>query len=83
MYNIYKLNFVKNCPINCTYIGIKIIANAGGLNPLSCAESLADAVKKQGLPEMKIGVVTGDDILQEVKCKTKTKICNIFNSKIK
>lgn len=46
-------------------IGIKIVANAGGLNPLSCAETLSNTAKKQGL-DFKIGVVTGDDILHEV-----------------
>lgn len=48
----------------CLERGIKILANAGGVNPQSCVAGLADVVGKLGLTgKVKVGVVTGDDIL--------------------
>ena len=44
--------------------GVKVIANAGGVNPPACADAvlaLADKLKVRG--KVKIGVVTGDDLL--------------------
>jgi Acyclic terpene utilisation family protein AtuA len=44
--------------------GVKVIANAGGVNPVACAEALLEAASKQGVRgRIRIGVVTGDDIL--------------------
>lgn len=44
--------------------GVKVIANAGGVNPPACARAVRDAAKKQGFDRtLKIGVVTGDDLL--------------------
>jgi hypothetical protein len=40
--------------------GIRIIANAGGLNPDGCAKALKEALADT-LPDVKIGVVAGDD----------------------
>ena len=46
--------------------GIKIISNAGGVNPAACAKALREVVKAAGL-DLKIGVITGDDILSQVE----------------
>ena len=44
--------------------GVKVIANAGGVNPVACAEALLDAASRHGVRgKIRIGVVTGDDIL--------------------
>jgi len=44
--------------------GIKVTANAGGVNPRACAEAVAAAARGLGLAgKLKIGVVTGDDLL--------------------
>ena len=44
--------------------GIKVTANAGGVNPRACAAALAAVAKKLGLGgKVKLGVVTGDDLL--------------------
>jgi hypothetical protein len=41
-----------------------VIANAGGVNPVACAEALLEAASKHGVRgKIRIGVVTGDDIL--------------------
>jgi hypothetical protein len=44
--------------------GIKVTANAGGVNPRACAMAVAAVARKLGLNrKLTIGVVTGDDLL--------------------
>lgn len=40
-----------------------IVTNAGGMNPTSCARKAAKILSDAGLNDVKIGVVTGDDLL--------------------
>jgi hypothetical protein len=42
---------------------LKIITNAGGMNPPACAQAAAEVLVNAGLSESIIGVVTGDDLL--------------------
>ncbi|MEJ8827269.1 acyclic terpene utilization AtuA family protein [Variovorax humicola] len=42
--------------------GVKVIANAGGLNPQACRDALAAAARERGLSP-RIAVVTGDDVM--------------------
>ena len=44
---------------------MRVVSNAGGINPQSCAAALAGVAKKSGV-DLKIAVVTGDDILAKV-----------------
>lgn len=44
---------------------VKIIANAGGVNPAACAAAIRDLVAQAGL-DLKVGVVLGDDLLPEL-----------------
>lgn len=47
--------------------GVKVIANAGGVNPNACAEAVLAAADKHGVRgKIRIGVVTGDDILNRL-----------------
>jgi hypothetical protein len=44
--------------------GICVTTNAGGVNPQGCADAVAEAARTLGLQgKLKIGIVTGDDIL--------------------
>ena len=44
--------------------GIKVTANAGGVNPKACAAAVAAVARKLGLAgKVRIGTVTGDDLL--------------------
>ncbi len=47
---------------SCLARGIKVVSNAGGLNPQGCAEALAELAVRLGL-NPKIAHVTGDDLL--------------------
>ncbi|MGH9850061.1 MAG: acyclic terpene utilization AtuA family protein, partial [Blastocatellia bacterium] len=51
----------------CLDHNIKIVANAGGVNPQACVAGLAEVVKKLGLAgKVKVGVVAGDDIMDKL-----------------
>lgn len=44
--------------------GVRVLANAGGVNPEACAEAVLAAARRRGLQGVaKVAVVTGDDLL--------------------
>jgi hypothetical protein len=46
--------------------GVRVVANAGGVNPEGCREALLEVARDQEARGLKIGVVTGDDILDRL-----------------
>lgn len=46
--------------------GIKVISNAGGVNPEACKEKILEAIDEQGYENIKVAVVDGDDILDRI-----------------
>jgi hypothetical protein len=47
--------------------GIRVTANAGGVNPRACADAVLAVARKLGLAgNVRVGVVTGDDILDRL-----------------
>lgn len=46
--------------------GVKIISNAGGINPQGCADVVRDAVAAAGL-DLTVAVVTGDDLMDRLE----------------
>src|ERR687894_251000 len=48
----------------CVEKNIRVTANAGGVNPLGCAEAVREVARELGLGgRLKLGTVTGDDIM--------------------
>ncbi|HZS45435.1 MAG TPA: acyclic terpene utilization AtuA family protein [Blastocatellia bacterium] len=46
---------------------IKVVANAGGVNPQACRDAVIEVAKKQGFAgKIKIGIVAGDDIMGRI-----------------
>jgi hypothetical protein len=44
--------------------GVKVIANAGGVNPPACAQAVRSLAGREGVAgRVRVGVVTGDDLL--------------------
>ncbi|MBI4559042.1 MAG: DUF1446 domain-containing protein [Candidatus Hydrogenedentes bacterium] len=46
---------------------VKVISSAGGLNPNGCAQACIQALQEGGCTGMKVGVVSGDDIVSLVR----------------
>jgi hypothetical protein len=42
---------------------VRVVANAGGVNPHACRERLLEVARRHGARGLRIGTVTGDDIL--------------------
>ncbi|CAN5505749.1 hypothetical protein BH10ACI2_BH10ACI2_09850 [soil metagenome] len=52
---------------DCVEKNIKVLSNAGGVNVAGCAEALRQVAVDLGLQgKIKIGVVTGDDVLEDL-----------------
>lgn len=45
---------------------IKVISNAGGVNPLACRDKIFEIAKHLGIKHLKVGVVMGDDIMHQL-----------------
>ena len=51
----------------CVDRGIKVVANAGGVNVEGCANAIVDVARKLDYSgKVKIGIVTGDDLLERI-----------------
>lgn len=59
--------------------GVKVIANAGGVNPRACADAARQLVKAQGL-DLKVGVVLGDDLQDRAAEFAVSGVTEMFNA---
>jgi hypothetical protein len=50
----------------CMEKDIKVITNGGGVNPAGCRDAIFKWARKKGIKNLKIGVVLGDDILDQL-----------------
>jgi acyclic terpene utilization AtuA family protein len=51
----------------CAEAGIRVVTNAGGVNPRGCAEALVEAGRRAGVAgRMTVGMVTGDDLMDRM-----------------
>lgn len=61
------LGVIKRGACDIVERGVKVVANAGGINPEGCAQAVAATLQSSGYGgRMKIGVVTGDDITSRI-----------------
>jgi hypothetical protein len=51
----------------CRANGIRVITNMGAANPLSAADALVSLAREMGFAGMRVAVVTGDDVLEQVR----------------
>lgn len=52
---------------DCVKRGIRVVTNAGGVNPGGCAQAVAEAGRRAGVGgRARIGVVTGDDLMDRI-----------------
>ncbi|GAB4330414.1 MAG: hypothetical protein Kow0037_06160 [Calditrichia bacterium] len=45
---------------------IRVITNAGGVNPVACRDAIFEVAERMGIKDLKIGIVDGDDILDRI-----------------
>ena len=51
----------------CADRGIRVVTNAGGVNPEGCAEELVEAGRRAGVAgQVRVGLVTGDDLMDRL-----------------
>ncbi|HYF03111.1 MAG TPA: acyclic terpene utilization AtuA family protein [Patescibacteria group bacterium] len=65
----YARDLVQVCEEVLPYImkdGVKLITNGGGVNPEACRDAVFAVARKMGLKGLKIGIVTGDNILPRI-----------------
>ena len=61
------VSLMKEILPTCVERGIKVVANAGGVNVPGCAAAVRNAAVELGLGDkVRIGIVTGDDILDRI-----------------
>lgn len=58
--------------------GIRVVSNAGGVNPGACREALAQAAEAEGLV-LKIAAVTGDDLLPQLDAMRDAGVREMFS----
>ncbi len=78
----YALDFVnsvlkQNLP-GIAAKGIKIISNAGGVNPEACGAAIQELLKGLGL-DLRVAVVTGDDIMAPLRAGKHAALCEMFD----
>jgi len=59
--------------------GVKVIANAGGVNSRSCADLVRELINEAGL-ELKVAVVSGDDLLSRANDFAENEVKEMFSS---
>lgn len=55
---------------------LKIVTNAGGLNPMGCATTCQEVLRQSGLSHLRIGVVSGDDVSTVLKNQSSDALFN-------
>ncbi|HEX2254021.1 MAG TPA: acyclic terpene utilization AtuA family protein [Thermoanaerobaculia bacterium] len=57
------IDFVRRVLPEIRERGVRILSNAGGLNPHACRERIFEVARELGVHGVRVGVVEGDDVL--------------------
>lgn len=57
------VDVIKSTLYEIKHQGVKVISNAGGVNPRACKDAILDVAKEAGIRGLSVAVVDGDDIL--------------------
>ena len=57
------IDFIRQVLPELKERNVRVIANAGGLNPRACREAIFEVARELGVNGVRVGVVEGDDIL--------------------
>lgn len=60
------LDLLRGALPTCVAKGVKVVSNAGGANPRAAAEKVLELCKELGLSDVRVAVVTGDDIEADI-----------------
>ncbi len=53
-------------PVIAEQPGLRIVTNAGGMNPVSCARRVSEILDAAGIGDVSIATLTGDDLLPQL-----------------
>ncbi len=78
----YALDFVssvlrQNLP-EIAAQGVKVISNAGGVNPQACGDAIRRLVQEFGL-DLRVAVITGDDMLEALRAGAHGSLREMFS----
>ena len=59
--------------------GVRVVANAGGVNPLACRDALEKAITEQGLG-LRVAAVLGDDVIDRIDGLRDRGVAEMFSS---
>lgn len=78
----YALDFVtaamKPNLVEIANKGVKVIANAGGVNPKACADALTEVISELGL-DLTVACISGDDLFDRAEQLSKLDIAEMFS----
>jgi len=57
------LDFVRRALPQLVEKNVKVVTNAGGLNPRACREQIFEIARGMGIRGLRVGIVEGDDLL--------------------
>jgi len=58
---------------------VRVVANAGGVNPEACRRAVVELARRQGLAGLKVGTVRGDDVLDRLDELIEREGCALAN----
>jgi hypothetical protein len=73
------IDFIRRVLPEVRERNVRIVANAGGLNPKACRAKVFEAARELGLSGIRVGVVEGDDLLPRLRelIKAGHQLCNL------